>query len=90
MDYKYSMTISHISEPSREAERAVALQLLRGDHAPDWSRDDLLRELRHVAPRRLDRAVAALESAGVIERAGAVVRASAPARKLDELELIGI
>jgi hypothetical protein len=96
MDYKYPMTMSHDTHRGPEdrersvAERAVVLQLLRGDHAPGWSRADLGRELTHLAPAAIDRAIAELQGAGVVEDLEEALRASAAARRLDELELIAI
>lgn len=71
-------------------ERAVVLQILRDDHEECWPRGELAREIADYAPAVLDEALAHLEHDGVLLRDGEAVCAARPARRLDELELIGV
>ena len=71
-------------------ERAIILQLLRDDHAPQWARTELAREISDFQPVQLDAALARLEREAVVHREGDMVRASRAVHRLDELELISI
>jgi hypothetical protein len=75
----------------RRVERAIVLQLLRDDHDERWSRTELQAELDGIAPSALAEALERLERHGVAltPSADAIV-ASPCARRLDELELIGL
>jgi DNA-binding GntR family transcriptional regulator len=78
------------SEPradSAKLERAIVLQVLSEERR--WSRTELAAELGADATG-LDRALAALHGQGVVCLAEDDVWASPAARRLDELELIGI
>jgi hypothetical protein len=78
------------SEPradSAKLERAIVLQVLSEERR--WSRTELAAELGADATG-LDSAVAALHGQGVVCLAEDDVWASPAARRLDELELIGI
>jgi hypothetical protein len=90
MDYEYHMTMSNDSARIREAERAIVLQLLRGDHTPRWSRRELERELGHLAPLHIQHALTGLSDDGIVELEGETICAARPARRLDALELIAI
>jgi hypothetical protein len=70
-------------------ERAIVLQLLRDDHGPEWSRDELLAELGG-APAPLDEAVGRLHGDGILSLAEEGLSASRAARRLDELGLIAL
>jgi hypothetical protein len=71
-------------------ERAVVLQTLRDDREERWSRAALAREIADRESALLDEALVRLERDGVLRRAGDRVWASRAARRLDELELIGV
>ncbi|HMH48386.1 MAG TPA: hypothetical protein VK538_11805 [Solirubrobacteraceae bacterium] len=78
------------SEPradSAKLERAIVLQVLSEERR--WSRTELAAELGADATG-LDSALAALHGQGVVCLAEDDVWASPAARRLDELELIGI
>jgi hypothetical protein len=75
---------------SRSVERAIILQLLRDDHGERWSRAELEAEADDVEPSVLSSAIAHLERQGVVVAHGEHVVASPCARRLDELELIGV
>jgi hypothetical protein len=70
-------------------ERAIILQLLRDDHAPRWSREELMEELRSEAGP-LEEALIRLDGEGVLGLSEDGAWASRAARRLDQLELIGI
>jgi hypothetical protein len=72
------------------AERAVVLQVLAETGEDRLSRAALGQRLADIAPDALDGALLRLEHTGVLERSGETVRASDAARRLDELELIGV
>ena len=77
------------SEPRADGaklERAIVLQVLSEERR--WSRTELAAELGAAAG--LDGALAALHGQGVVCLAEDDVWASPAARRLDELELIGI
>jgi hypothetical protein len=74
----------------RRAERAVVLQLLRNDHAVRWSRVELDDEIAYIEPGVLDVAVTDLHGEGIVQFEDGVVWASAAARRLDDLDLIGV
>jgi hypothetical protein len=78
------------SDRDRRAERAVVLQVLRDDHDARWSRTELEDELGDVEVSVIDGALASLCRDGVLHTADGVVWASDAARRLDELELIGV
>ena len=75
-------------------ERAIVLQLLRDDHERTWSRVRLTIELRadgaEIDREAIDEAVRRLEREGVLGATEREVWASSAARRLDELELIGV
>jgi hypothetical protein len=75
-------------------ERAIILQLLREDHAPMWSREQLLSELEsgrsEVGRELLEETLRRLEQGGVLGVSAEAVWASDAARRLDELGLIGL
>src|SRR5262249_33301851 len=75
---------------TRRLERAVVIQLLRDDCAARGLVAALEREVSDFTPALLEGALARLEHAGVVCRAGESVWASRAARRLDELDLIGI
>ncbi|MGA2163396.1 MAG: hypothetical protein ABSH36_02885 [Solirubrobacteraceae bacterium] len=72
------------------AERAIVLQVLRGDHEERWGRAELAREIPDFEPALLDEALAELEQEGVLRREERAVCASRAARRLDALELISV
>jgi hypothetical protein len=74
----------------RRVERAVVLQVLRDDHDARWSRTELEGELADVEVPVVDGALTSLCRDGVLHTADGVVWASDAARRLDELELIGV
>jgi SOS response regulatory protein OraA/RecX len=73
-------------------ERAIILQLLRDDHDRMWSREQLLSELdrSEAGSEVVEQALRRLEQEGVLGSSDEAVWASSAARRLDELELIGI
>lgn len=75
-------------------ERAIVLQLLRDDHERKWSRAQLAIELQadgaEIDRDAIDEAVRRLEHEGVLGATEQEVWASSAARRLDELELIGV
>lgn len=79
-----------LSPDRRRSERAIVLQLLRDDHAQRWTRGELRGELR-IASAALADSLDDLEQHGVVVTAeDDRWVASRCARRLDELELIGI
>jgi predicted transcriptional regulator len=70
-------------------ERALVLLLLSDERRQAWSPEELAAELDTDRPT-LERALDGLTQAGVVEFAGADARASRAARRIDELDLIGI
>jgi hypothetical protein len=74
----------------RRAERAVVLQLLRDDHEQRWSRVELDDELAYIEPGVVDGAVTDLHGEGLVRLESGTVWASAAARRLDDLDLIGV
>lgn len=81
------------SEPRAVAgsqlERAIILQLLRDDREPKWSRVALGAALG-IDTISLDAALTELGQEGVVCLADGQAWASRAARRLDQLELIGI
>jgi hypothetical protein len=75
-------------------ERAIVLQLLRGDHERMWSREQLLAELQadrsEIGREVVEQALRRLEQEGVLGLSAEAAWASSAARRLDELGLIGI
>jgi hypothetical protein len=75
-------------------ERAIVLQLLRDDHERKWSRAQLTIELEadgeEIDREAIDEAVRRLEREGVLGCTEQEVWASDAARRLDELDLIGV
>ncbi len=71
-------------------ERAIVAQILCEDHERRWSRMELEEEIRDCKPLALEEALARLERDGVLLCEGQSVWAARGARRLDELELIGI
>jgi hypothetical protein len=71
-------------------QRAIVLQLLRDDHDPLWTREELEGEISDFNTRvfttALERLVA--EDCVVLDSKGA--RATTPLRHLDTLELVGV
>jgi hypothetical protein len=81
--------------PSEETlERAIVLQLLRDDHERKWPRTQLAIELEadgeEIDRGAIDEAVRRLEREGVVGCAEQELWASDAARRLDELDLIGV
>jgi DNA-binding GntR family transcriptional regulator len=73
----------------RRLQRAIVLQLLRPDHPPEWSAQELAEELQADA-HAVQQAVSALTADGVICSSAASLSASRAILRLDELELIGL
>ena len=73
-----------------EIERAIVLQLLRPERPARWARRELMRELRHLEPVEVSKAIVRLEEAGVIGRGGNELWAARATRRLDELGLIAV
>lgn len=71
-------------------ERAIVLQVLREDHEERWCRTELGREIADFDRVAIDEALLRLADDGVVQCSGVVVCASRAARRLDELEMIGI
>jgi hypothetical protein len=75
-------------------ERAIVLQLLRDDHERMWSRAQLTSELEagdaEIGRPAVEQALRRLEREGVLGCTDREVWASSAARRLDELELIGV
>jgi hypothetical protein len=75
----------------RRIERAIVLQLLRDDHDERWSCTELHAALDNIEPSALAEALERLERHGVALTPSAdAILASPCARRLDELELIGV
>jgi DNA-binding MarR family transcriptional regulator len=77
------------SRGARTLERVIVLTLLSEGGERRWSRAELAAELG-VEVEALQDAVDRLSEAGVVCLAGTEVWASAAARRIDELRLIGI
>jgi hypothetical protein len=77
------------SDPTR-AERAVALQVLRGDHHERWSRAELEQAVSDIEPAAVSDALVRLAADGVMVLDGDRVLASPCAMRLDALGLIAI
>ncbi len=73
-----------------DVERAIVLQLLRGDHAPRCTRAELMSALRHLPALEVSKGIVRLDAHGVVERLGVDLWASRATRRLDELALIAI
>lgn len=79
-------------------ERAIVLQLLRDDHERMWSHAQLAIELEaeleydraEIGRQALEKALRRLERDGVLGLSEHQAWASSAARRLDELELIGV
>jgi hypothetical protein len=71
-------------------ERAIVLQVLRDDREGRWPRTALAEEISNYGPAVLEEALACMERDGVLHLEGDSVWAARAARRLDELELIGI
>jgi hypothetical protein len=75
----------------RKVERAIVLQLLRDDHGERWSRTELQAALDNIEPSALAEALERLEQQGVaLAPTADAILASPCARRLDDLELIGL
>jgi hypothetical protein len=68
----------------------VVLQLLRGDHQPLWSREELEGELYDVDSEAIDVALERLSEQQVVQQEGEQVWVSACTRHLDVLGFICI
>jgi hypothetical protein len=77
-----------VAERSR-LQRAIVLQLLRDDREQRWSRAELAGELDADA-LTFEQALGELDADGVVCLAEGEVWASQAARRLDQLELIGV
>ncbi len=77
-------------DPGRRAEQLLVLALLDDEHEPRWSRGELGERFAEIPPERVDAALHALESDGVVCRAGEAVWASSAARRIDAIGLIGV
>jgi hypothetical protein len=71
-------------------ERAIVLWVLGDDHEGLAPRVELSQEILDCQPTVIDEALERLEGDGVLLREGDLMRAARAARRLDELELIGI
>jgi hypothetical protein len=78
------------SEADRRTQRVVVLQVLRNDRGNCWSRSELDDELGDLEALAIVRALGSLQEAGVLQVEGDSLSASRAARRLDELELIGV
>jgi hypothetical protein len=79
----------HRGDGSRNLERAIVLVLLDDGGERQWSRAELGTGIG-VAQGELARALSGLLQAGVLQQEADRVWPSPAARRLDELELIGI
>ncbi|MCW3069479.1 MAG: hypothetical protein JWL67_2104 [Solirubrobacterales bacterium] len=73
----------------RKLERAIVLELLRDDHEPPWSIEDLGGELG-TERDSLKRALGRLGSEGVVLLRDGQVSAASATRRLEDLGLIAI
>jgi hypothetical protein len=90
---KEKVSRSRESDPFQRqwmVERGIVLQVLRDDHAPLWTRDELKKEIPDFRPDEVNGAIDDLAAACVVEADGDRVSASLAARRLDKLELISI
>jgi hypothetical protein len=76
--------------PTWMAERAITLQLLRNDHDVRWTLAELEREVPDVSSHAVRGALGRLRAEGVAVGCGCHVLASRCARRIDDLELIGV
>lgn len=76
--------------PTWMAERAITLQLLRDDHDERWTLAELEREVPDVSSHAVRGALGRLRAEGVAVGCGRHVLASRSARRIDDLELIGV
>jgi hypothetical protein len=89
---------SRASSDQAKLERAIVLQLLRDDHERMWSHAQLAIELEaeleydppEIGRQALEKALRRLERDGVLGMSEHQAWASSAARRLDELELIGV
>jgi hypothetical protein len=77
------------SDEHRRLDRAIVLELLSEDHDERWQCDEFVAAVR-VDRSVLDSALERLQADGVAVIEGEEVLASRCARRIDELELIGI
>jgi hypothetical protein len=77
------------SDPAK-AERAVVLQVLRGDHPERWSRAELEQAVSGVEGAAVSDALVRLAADGVVVLDGDRVLASRCAKRMDALSLIAI
>jgi predicted transcriptional regulator len=73
-----------------QAERAIALQVLRDDHPEQWTRAELEAEIGDRDAQAITDALTRLEAEGVVILDGEHVRASACAWRMDALGLVSI
>jgi hypothetical protein len=73
-----------------ETERAIVLQVLRDDHAAQWSRAELETELHDIEPLAINDALERLKASAVVHLDGEHVRASRCARHMDELGMVNV
>jgi DNA-binding transcriptional ArsR family regulator len=72
------------------AERAIILQVLRGDRDERWSRVELEGEIYDIEPLAISEALERLREEGLVHLAGELVWASRCARRLDALGMVSI
>jgi hypothetical protein len=73
-----------------QAERAIALQVLRDDHPAQWTRAELEAEIGDRDAQAIADALMRLEAECVVILDGERVQASACARHMDALGLVSI
>jgi DNA-binding HxlR family transcriptional regulator len=75
---------------AERVERVIVLQLLADEHPERWSRAELMRALDDVPSEAFDAALLHLERVGLLHRSKDALWASPAARRLDEIDLIGV
>jgi hypothetical protein len=71
-------------------QRSVVLEVLRDDHAKEWSRAELAAEIYDVEPHVLSAAVARLRRGGVVRTLGDHLWATPAVWYLDGLGMVAI
>jgi hypothetical protein len=71
-------------------QRSVVLEVLRDNHAKEWSRAELAAEIYDVEPHVIGAAVACLRRGGVVRTSGDQVWATSAVWHLDGLGMVCI
>lgn len=77
-------------DAARRVEQLLVLTLLEDEPEPRWSRGELGEVFAEIPPELVDAALEALQRDGVVCREDEAVWASAAARRIDAIGLIGV